>query len=126
MRGRTKLADKCSFTRSVCNCDWIYDNGCRRYLSQKTGAGPIDFDWICKHPLSQLAHHSRIKGHFVTIFDAVRSRRTSTNCFGMVGVGIITLIWFRTDKNPGFSMYSASDADFWKNSNRKLPGSVRN
>ena len=31
------------------------------------GTGPIDCDLICKYPLSQLAHHSRIKGHFVTI-----------------------------------------------------------
>ena len=47
---------------------WFNDNGCRRYLSHKMGTGPIDCDWICKHPLLQLAHHSRKKGHFVTIF----------------------------------------------------------
>ena len=50
---------------------------CRRYLSHKMGTGPIDCDWFCEHPLSQLAHHSGIKGHFVTIFEAVRSRSRS-------------------------------------------------
>ena len=40
----------------------------------KQATGPIDSNWICEHPLSQLAQHSRIKGHFVTIFYVVRSR----------------------------------------------------
>ena len=36
--------------------------------------GPIDCDWICEYPLSKLAFHSRMKSHFMTIFEAVRSR----------------------------------------------------
>ena len=69
---------KCSFTRSVCDCDWINENGCHRYPSHKMGTGPIDCDWICEHPLStQLAHHNRIKDHFRIIFDAVHSRSRS-------------------------------------------------
>ena len=44
---------KCSFTRSICDCDWINNNGCRRYLSHKMDTGPIDCHWICEHPLSQ-------------------------------------------------------------------------
>ena len=43
----------------------------------KWGTGPIDCDWICEHPLSQLAYHSGIKGHFMTFFEAVRSRSRS-------------------------------------------------
>ena len=78
-----RMKPKCSFSQCVCDCDWINNNGCRRYLSHKMGTGPIDCNWICQHPLSQLAHHSRIKGHFVMIFDTVGSRSrfvwTSTN-----------------------------------------------
>ena len=44
----------------ACRTEWVQD--------------PIDFEWICKHPFPQLAHHSRTKGHFVRIFDTVRSR----------------------------------------------------
>ena len=90
----------CLFTWSVCNCNWINDSGCRRYLSHKMGTGTIDCDWICEHPLLQLAYHSRIKGHFVTICDAVHSRSCFVNF--MFPIFMVSFLKFLTQISRHF------------------------
>ena len=65
----------------TCSTKWVQD--------------PLTSDWICENPLSQLAHHSRIKGHlwpFLTQFAVAPCERALTT----ISIDTQSLVW------PGF------------------------